>query len=85
MYFREKFGINLKDIFVKAFWIMLKALQEINNILKLENMQCSDFGLPEPDKDSYINLENEKVMISHQNISEKFISQLNVDQKIIFD
>ena len=51
-------------------------------------MRCSDFGPPEPDNDLQIKikLENEKKEIMfHENISEKIIAELNVDQKMIFD
>ena len=51
-YFCEGFSDNNKK----------RELLEIDDILKLENMRCSDFGLPEPDENLHIkiNLENEK-------------------------
>ena len=33
-----------------------RALLEIDNILKLENMRCSDFGLREPDENLHIKI-----------------------------
>ena len=51
-YFCEGFSDNKEN----------RALLEIDDILKFENMRCSDSGLPEPDENLHIkiNLENEK-------------------------
>lgn len=64
-----------------------RALQEINECFLLESKQCSDFGLPEPKNvPNEINsrIQKDKILY-HKELSEKLISQLNVDQKFVFD
>ena len=45
-YFCESFSDNNEN----------RALLEIDDIFKLENMRCSDFGLPEPDENLHIKI-----------------------------
>ena len=62
-----------------------KDLKEIDDVLNLENMSCSNFGLPQ----SKLSLHNNDNNIEKEKVSKilstKFINQLTEDRKHIFD